>query len=244
MNSEEKLISGNLKLIKERIARAAQKSGRKPEEIKLIAVSKGVEKDRITEAVISGHMLFGENYVQELKTKIEELKSDSSLAPYLKSLEFHFIGALQTNKVKYLPELVTMIQSVDRISIAGEIEKRFGNEGKDIDVLAEVNTGGEESKAGCAINDLPALVQGIMNLPHLKLRGLMTMPPQFENPEDSRKYFIRLRELNERLKLDFPELKNKMTELSMGMSNDFEVAVQEGATMVRVGTGIFGNRNC
>jgi pyridoxal phosphate enzyme (YggS family) len=159
----------------------------------------------------------------------------------MKLVEWHFIGALQSNKVKYIAGLVTLIHSVDRFSLAMEIEKQWGKLGKICNILVEVNVSGEKTKAGTSRAEAMQLVEGIAKMPHLRIKGLMTMPPFFDEPELARPYFRELRELA--AMIDACKITNvEMRELSMGMSGDFEAAIEEGATLVRVGSAIFGSR--
>lgn len=213
----------------ERIESAAQKAGRDPGEVKLVAVSKTVEVDRIREAIEAGVSILGENYVQEAQKKIEGIDRDIS---------WHFIGHLQSNKAKYAIRLFDMIHSVDSIPLAEELNRRAEKEGRAIDVMIEVNLSGETTKFGAEEEKAFDLARKIVDLKNLSLIGLMTMPPYFDDPELSRPYYVRLRQLKEKMTREGILLK----ELSMGMSNDFEVAIEEGATYVRVGTAIFGAR--
>lgn len=223
-------ISENLTKIHDRIKRAARKSGREADEITLLAVTKTVEPKDIKKAAAFGVRDFGENYVQEAEEKIKKLKN--------KSLKWHFIGHLQKNKAKFAVELFDVIETVDNVNLAKEINKRAE---KPIDVLIEVNVAGESSKAGIGIDEAVDLARGISGMANLRLKGLMTIPPYNEDPERSRPYFVTLRRLAERINKErLPGV--SMRELSMGMSNDFEVAIEEGATIVRVGTAIFGER--
>lgn len=220
-------IAENLKEVLERISAAARKSGRSGADVRLVAVSKTHPASVIMEAYQAGHKIFGENYAQELKEKSAQLPQD---------IEWHFIGALQTNKVKMVIDKTAMIHSLDRVSLAQEIEKRAT---KPVPVLIEVNLAGEETKSGVAPNEVERLIESVRNFTKIEVMGLMTMPPFFDDPEMARPYFARLRELRDEL------AKNtglKLHELSMGMSGDFETAVEEGATIVRVGTAIFGER--
>lgn len=223
-------ISKNISVIKELIARAATRAGRKADDITLIAVSKFFHPDEIRAAYECGQRIFGESYAQELKAKSQEL-SDLDI-------EWHFVGHLQKNKAKFVTPISSYIQSIDSIELAETIDRRASNS---IDCLIEVNLAQESSKSGIDPSAVIALAEGISAFKNIKLKGLMTIPPYDNNPESSRKYFIALRNLldktNESLKLDQPLL-----ELSMGMSTDFEVAISEGATMVRIGTSIFGER--
>jgi len=214
-----------------RVAQAAARSGRKGEEIRLIAVGKTKPAEMIGEAIEAGLSVFGENYVQEAEEKIRAFPQ----------AEWHFIGKLQRNKVKKAVSLFSWIQTVDSLSLLAEISRRAGEAGKVLPVLAEVNLAGEASKAGMDPEALAELIGAAPGLPGISLRGLMAIPPWTEDPEESRPYFIRLRELLAECASRGGAGK-QMTELSMGMSNDFEAAIEEGATMVRVGTAIFGSR--
>lgn len=214
-----------------RVAQAAERSGRKGEEIRLIAVGKTKPAELIGEAIEAGLAVFGENYVQEAEEKIRAFPQ----------AEWHFIGKLQRNKVKKAVSLFSWIQTVDSLSLLTEISRRAGEAGKVLPVLAEVNLAGEASKAGMDPEALSGLVEAAPGLPGIRLRGLMAIPPWTEDPEESRPYFIRLRELLAEC-VSRGGAGPQMTELSMGMSNDFEAAIEEGATMVRVGTAIFGSR--
>ena len=225
-------IRENIEGIQARIAAACARVGRNPAEVRLVAVSKTKPAALIEEAAAAGQRLFGENYVQEFADKAEQVR-----AP----VEWHFIGALQSNKVKYLRGKVTMIHSLDRLSLAEEINRQWAKLDRPVDVLLEVNLGDESSKAGTGAEEAIELVRRVAELPFLRLRGLMALPPWLDDPEEVRPYFRRLRELARRIEaLNIPGV--TMAELSMGMSNDFEVAVEEGATLVRVGTAIFGGR--
>jgi pyridoxal phosphate enzyme (YggS family) len=225
-------IAENLKTIVDRIAAAAQRAGRDPSSIKLVAVTKTVDVERIREAAAAGAVILGENRVQEAKGKIEKLGRIAS---------WHLIGHLQTNKAKYAVRLFDMIHSVDSIELADEIDRQAAKLGKIQDVLIEVSIAGEASKAGVDLAGAVGLVRAAANLKNISINGLMTIPPFLDNPEEVRPYFRALRELAANIaKEDIPRV--SLRELSMGMSGDFEVAVEEGATMVRVGSAIFGER--
>jgi pyridoxal phosphate enzyme (YggS family) len=216
----------------DRIASAAKRAGRDPSSIRLVVVTKTIDRGRIREAVAAGAAILGENRVQEAKEKVEALGRIAS---------WHLIGHLQTNKAKFAVKLFELIHSVDNLELAAEIDRQAAKIGKVQDILIEVNIAGEASKAGMAVNEAPGLVRAAAQLKNIAVKGLMTMPPYSENPEDSRSYFRKLRELAETIKKEkSPNV--LMTELSMGMSGDFEVAVEEGATLARVGTAIFGAR--
>ncbi len=212
-----------------RIEKAARRVGRDPSEIKLVAVSKTVEPARIKEAIGAGVSILGENYVQEAKKKIEEIG---------RPVAWHFIGHLQSNKAKYAVQFFDMLHSLDSIPLAEELNRRAEQIGRVLKVMIEVNISGEATKFGTDEGKILNLAKRILQLNHLSLEGLMTMPPYFDSPEMSRPYYIKLRELKERLVREGIPMK----ELSMGMSNDFEIAIEEGATYVRVGTAIFGPR--
>jgi pyridoxal phosphate enzyme (YggS family) len=222
-------IKENLLGVMEKIEKAARKVGRDPNEIKLVAVSKTVEAARIKEAIEAGASILGENYVQEAQKKIEEIGHPVS---------WHFIGHLQSNKAKYAIRLFDMIHSLDSIPLAEELNRRAEQADRVIKVMVEVNLSKEATKFGTDEETVLNLAKRIHHLNHLYLEGLMTMPPYFDSPEMSRPYYIELRELKERMVKEGILMK----ELSMGMSNDFEIAIEEGATYVRVGTAIFGAR--
>jgi PLP dependent protein len=217
-------IRANVERVQERVARAAERGGRRPEDVLLIAVSKTVEVDRIRQAVAAGIRALGENRVQEAKEKVAILGRP---APW------HLIGHLQTNKVKDALTLFDVIHSIDRLDLARECDRRASASGRVVDALLEVNVAGEASKGGFAPGEVAAALDSLARLDHLRLHGLMAIPPVVENAEDSRAWFRDLRALAER---------HGLKQLSMGMSADFEVAIEEGATMVRVGTAIFGAR--
>ncbi|MEA2014474.1 MAG: YggS family pyridoxal phosphate-dependent enzyme, partial [Thermodesulfobacteriota bacterium] len=199
---------------------------------RLMAVTKTVDDDRILEAIEAGVDIMGENYVQEAKRKIEKMDVD---------VKWHMIGHLQSNKAKYAVRLFDMIHSVDRMGLAIELDKRSAAAGRVMDILVEVNVSGEESKNGISPDGALELIRRISLLDNLSIRGLMTMPPWFDDPEDARPYFVALRELRDKIVEE--DIKGvEMKELSMGMSGDYLVAVEEGATIVRVGTAIFGVR--
>ncbi len=214
-------VRTNLERVRERIARAAERSGRRPEEILLVGVSKTVPAERVREAIEAGIPALGENRVQEATLKISVLG---------RPVPWHLIGHLQTNKVKDALELFDVIQSVDRIPLALELSRRAT---RPLEVLAEINLGEEPSKTGFAPAEVKRAIDTIAGLPGLRLRGLMAIPPSVTAPEEARRWFRALRELRDQVGL---------AELSMGMSADLEVAIEEGATMVRVGTAIFGER--
>lgn len=228
-------IAGALHNVQEEINNAAIKAARSPDEIKLVAVSKTVELKKIVEAVRSGVTILGENRVQEAKAKITELGlKNKDLKP-----EWHLIGSLQKNKVKVAVQLFDLIHSVDSIALAEEINIQSQRIGKAQRVLVQVKLADEVTKHGVSAEGVMELLEKVYEMDYLKLEGLMTIPPFFEDPEDSRPYFSWLRELYGKARAGG----FRLNELSMGMSNDFKVAIEEGATMVRVGTAIFGERN-
>ena len=214
---------------------AALRAGRNPEDITLMAVTKLHTVDEINEAIDAGATDIGENKVQELLSKYEDVKP----------VRWHLIGHLQTNKVKQIIDKVVMIHSVDSLHLAEEINKRAGNAGLVMDILIEINVGEEETKTGIQAEELMDLAKKITDTcENVRLRGVMCIPPYGEDPEVSRKYFIETRELFEKLQqLGLPEDRALIDTLSMGMSGDYETAVEEGSTIVRVGSAIFGKRN-
>jgi PLP dependent protein len=226
-------LRNNIKSVRERIENAAKRAGRNQDDIKLVAVTKGVEPERMIEAVSLGIHTFGENYAQEFRLKKEIIDTTVS-----ENVEWHFIGKLQRNKVKYIVGDVEMIHSLDSMTVAREIEKRATSLGIKSRVLIEVDTGEEETKGGVRRDGVERFLKELQGFHSIEVHGLMTMPPYFDDPESARSYFITLRELRDRLSLEYSELR----ELSVGMSGDFEVAIEEGATLVRVGTAIFGQR--
>ena len=228
----ESTVRTNIERIRNRIAGAALRSRRNVSDIRLMAVTKTVDDDRIMSAIDAGVDIIGESYVQEAKRKIEKMG---------KGVEWHMIGYLQSNKAKYAIRLFDMIHSVNRMDLAVELDRRAGLAGCRMKILVEVNTSGEKSKSGVDHPEAIQLIKEIASLEHLTIRGLMTMPPWFDDPEDARPYFATLRHLRDRvMEEQIPGV--EMIELSMGMSGDFEVAVEEGATIVRVGRSIFGER--
>jgi pyridoxal phosphate enzyme (YggS family) len=225
-------VEDNIRYTREMMAEAARRSGRPASAIRLMAVTKTVDDDRILAAMRAGVEIIGENYVQEAKRKIEKLG---------KASEWHLIGRLQTNKAKYAVHLFDMIHSVDRGELAAELDRRARTAGRIIPILIEVNISGEQSKSGVPLVEAIALVRATALLQNLSIQGLMTMPPWFDDPEESRPYFHALRELRDKIAGEaIPRV--EMRELSMGMTDDYIVAIEEGATIVRIGRGIFGNR--
>jgi hypothetical protein len=217
-------IRANLDRVRERVTRAAERAGRRASDVLLIGVSKTVDVARIRQAIDAGVAALGENRVQEARDKVKELG---------RPVPWHLIGHLQTNKVRDALELFDVIHSLDRLDLAKELDKRARTRGRTVDVLVEVNVAAEASKGGVAPDGLGELLEAVAAMPSLKVRGLMAIPPEAKDPDDSRVWFRALRKLAER---------HGFSELSMGMSGDFEVAIEEGATMVRVGTAIFGPR--
>jgi len=228
-------IADALKKVQEAVVKAAVRTGRDADGIRLVAVTKTVGSDRIAEAAAAGARIFGENRVQEARQKITNLKSEISNL----SAEWHLIGSLQKNKAKTAVRLFDLIQSVDSYELAAILDKCAGQENAVQRILVQVKLSAEESKHGISENDLFGLLEKVCALEHLRVEGLMTIPPYFDDPEQSRPYFRRLQDLRDRaVQRGF-----YLPELSMGMSNDYEVAVEEGATLVRVGTAIFGERS-
>ena len=224
-------ITANISEIRERIARAAEKSGRKPEDILLIAVTKLHDPDEMEEAIAAGVTDIAENKVQEIQHKFDQIHLP---------VRWHLIGHLQTNKVKYIIDKVVMIHSVDSLRLAQEIDKRAEAAGKTMDVLIQVNAAHEESKFGADPADVPQLAADIASsCPHVRIRGLMHIAPYAEDPEEVRPYFREVKALYDELAGIYPGFRY----LSMGMSHDFETAIEEGANIVRIGTSIFGERD-
>jgi hypothetical protein len=223
-------IRDNLARTKEEMEEVAIKSGRKPEEIKLVAVSKTQPLGKVLEAYDAGHRLFGENRVQEAIPKIQDSPDD---------IEWHLIGHLQTNKAKKAASAFNIIESVDSIKLASALEKEASNLVAPLDILLQVDLAGEETKFGVEESSLFEFIDFILSCENLKSKGLMCIPPFFTNPEDSRPFFRRMFVLFEKVNSKYASY---LTELSMGMSNDYKVAIEEGATIVRIGTAIFGER--
>jgi hypothetical protein len=228
-------IASNLSEIRARMEQAARRAGRDPAEVALMAVSKTHPAAAIAEAISAGQLLFGENRVQEFAAKREQLPSQTAGAM------FHFIGHLQSNKATRAVELFDAIDSVDSLRLAERLNQEAERQGRKLDALIEVNVGGEAAKAGAdpASEELRSLLDAQPRLPNLAIRGLMTVPPYTEDPEGARPFFLRLRQLRDRLRASTGLA---LPQLSMGMSHDFEVAIEEGSTCVRVGTAIFGAR--
>ncbi len=221
--------------VRRRIKDAAERSGRDPSEISLLAVTKRHDLGVVKQAIEAGLTLFGENYVQEAKEKIQ------GLGDLRASTTWHFIGHLQRNKARLAVQLFDCIQTVDNLRLAEALNRRARDVGKRMPVLCQVNLAGEEQKSGAGPEVLEELIQRIMDLSSLELQGLMLIPPFSPDPENVRPWFRRLRELRDDLESRLG-LAGRLKELSMGMTHDFEVAVEEGATIVRVGTALFGPR--
>jgi hypothetical protein len=227
------MILKNIEIVQENIKKACAKSGRSPEEITLIAVSKTKPYTDIEAALPSGILDYGENKVQELCDKFDILP---------KNIRWHMIGHLQRNKVKYLVGKTFLIHSVDSLRLAEQIEKEYAKKDCHADILVEVNMAQEESKFGITANETEELIRAIAQFPHVHIKGLMTIAPFTDNPETNRVYFRNMKKLSVDIKAK--NIDNvSMSVLSMGMTGDYQVAIEEGATMVRVGTGIFGERN-
>lgn len=226
-------ISQNLKEVEKRIAAACERAGRSREEVTLIAVSKTKPVEMIEKCIDNGITIFGENKVQELCEKYEVLP---------KELHWHMIGHLQRNKVKYIVDKTVLIHSVDSLRLAETISAEAAKKNVSVPVLIEVNVAEEESKFGIAVADAETLIRQIALLPGISVRGLMTIAPYTENPEDNRSIFRVLKQLS--VDIERKNIDNvSMNVLSMGMTGDYETAIEEGATIVRVGTGIFGARD-
>ena len=227
-------ITQNIEEIRGRMAQAAVRSGRKPEDVLLIAVTKLHEPDEIEEAIAAGVTDIAENKVQEIQKKFDQIHSP---------VNWHLIGHLQTNKVKYIIDKVVMIHSVDSVHLAQEIDKRAAAAGRTMDVLLQVNAAHEESKFGLDPKDVPQVFREILDsCPNVKIRGLMHIAPWSEDPEEIRPYFKEVKDLFDTLAAEeHPNADFKY--LSMGMSHDFETAIEEGANIIRVGTSIFGERD-
>lgn len=226
-------IAENIKEVESKVAAAAQRSGRKREDILLLAVSKTQPVEIIRQAVACGLTALGENKVQEIMDKYE---------PMGEGVHWHLIGHLQTNKVKYIIDKVDMIHSVESLKLAEEIEKRAASKNLIMDILVEVNMADEESKFGITPNRAEEFIRELAKKEHLRVRGLMTVAPFVENSEENREYFRQMRQLQ--VDINAKKIDNiVMDVLSMGMTGDYEIAIEEGATIVRVGTGIFGERD-
>lgn len=223
------MIEENFAYVRRRIAEAAEAAGRDPSSILLVAITKGVSAPQIRQAYALGQRDFGENRADEALSKFEQLAD-------LSEIRWHFVGRLQRNKVKTLVRSQPVIHSVDRIELAEEIAKWFD---RPVQIMIEVNVGGESQKGGVAPSGLENLIRGALGLPHIEVAGLMTMAPQVAEPEQARPYFRKLAEIRGEMKEKFPAA--MIHHLSMGMSQDYGVAIEEGATMVRIGRAIFGH---
>ncbi|MBT8351703.1 MAG: YggS family pyridoxal phosphate-dependent enzyme [Deltaproteobacteria bacterium] len=227
-------LKRNLKNVMDRINQATVASGRDPESVRLVAVSKTIPAETVKRAIDAGANILGENYIQEAKSKFDDLISYP--------VSWHFIGHLQTNKAKYAVRIFDLIHSVDSFKLALELNKHAGKTGKIQHILIQVNVAGESSKSGISTQDTMNLIKKISALKNLAIKGLMTMPPFFNEPEKVRPFFKDLRNLRDTIRSE--RIDNvDMEELSMGMTGDFEAAIEEGATLVRIGTAIFGERN-
>jgi len=224
-------IAENLERVRKQIVAASKKSGRNVDDLELIAISKTHDAVKVREAIEAGQTLFGESRVQEARVKIPELPSN---------LRWHFVGHLQKNKIRHALPLFELIHSVDSLALAQDINRIAEEDGLHPRVLLEVNVAGEGSKFGFTPEKLRKDLENLLALPRLSILGLMTIPPIADEAEASRKYFVELRELRDRLQTEFHV---DLAQLSMGMTQDFAIAVEEGATLVRVGTAIFGERS-
>jgi len=227
------MISERVAHIRARITAAAARSGRAPEAVKIVAAAKGQSREKIEEAINAGIRIIGHNYVQEA------VREEPSI--HMPDFEVHFIGHLQRNKAGRAVELFHVIQTLDDEKLAADLDRRAAAIGREIGVMIQVSLAGESQKSGMIPDGVESLLEGVRKLKALRLLGLMTMPPFFDEPERARPFFARLRELREHL-ISKGVLETRMNELSMGMTGDFEVAVEEGATMVRIGTALFGPR--
>jgi hypothetical protein len=223
-------IADNLERVRKQIADAAAKSGRSADDVELVAITKTHPAEKVREAIEAGQTLFGESRVQEARAKIPEMAS---------AIRWHFVGHLQKNKIRHALPLFEMFHSIDSLALAQDMNRIAEEEGMHPRVLLEVNVAGEGSKFGFAPDKLREQMEELLALPRLSILGLMTIPPLAEEADASRKHFVALRELRDRLQTEF---RVDLAQLSIGMTNDFPIAVEEGATLVRVGTAIFGNR--
>ena len=227
------MVAENLRQVRKNIDEACRSAGRDPGEVTLIAVSKTKPVPLLQEAYEAGARCFGENKVQEIMDKYPLLPPD---------IQWHMIGHLQRNKVKYIVDKAALIHSVDSLRLAQTIEQEAAKHDVRVPILFEVNVAGEESKFGLKTTEVLPLVRTVSAFPHIEIRGLMTIAPYVNNPEENRQYFRELKKLS--VDIAAENINNvTMSVLSMGMTGDYQVAVQEGATMVRVGTGIFGERD-
>jgi pyridoxal phosphate enzyme (YggS family) len=233
------MLQDNLTTIINRINAAALRANRPPADIKLLAVSKRIPSEKVLTAINYGHYTFGENYVQEALDKIPFIRKNKGE----NEISFHFIGKLQSNKARKAAELFDVIETIDSIKLAKTLEKHLASSHKTLTAYLQVNIGKEEQKSGVMPENCEQILDQLVQLQHLKITGLMTMPPYFPDPEDVRPYFRKLRQLSEKLTAKGLIGQLRPVELSMGMSGDFEVAIEEGATVVRIGTAIFGSRD-
>ena len=236
-------IKDNVKNVREQIAAAAKKSGREESDILLVAVTKTRSAEEIVEAIKCGVVYLGENKVQEITAKFEpvvELLGDASVLPDVK---WHMIGHLQSNKVKYIIDKVDMIESIDSIKLAVEVDRRAKSIGRTVDVLIQVNAAEEESKFGITIDETIPLIERVLDsCENISIKGLMSIAPIAEDPNDIRQYFSQVKVLFDKIATDMSAKNLEMKFLSMGMTHDFETAIEEGSNLVRIGTGIFGER--
>lgn len=227
------MIADNLQIVRRNIYTTAERCGRDPQKIRLVAVTKTFPVTVMKEAMAFGQFLFGENYIQEAEKKYADLDS---------RVQLHFIGHLQSNKAHIAARIFRMIETVDRLKLAHSLHRHLIESGRTMDILIQVNIGRDEKKSGVAPEEAENLLKQIAPLTTLRIRGLMTMPPYSEEPENGRPYFRALRHLAEDLQKKELFHDNHCVELSMGMSGDYPVAIEEGATLIRVGTAIFGHR--
>ncbi|MFH0825363.1 MAG: YggS family pyridoxal phosphate-dependent enzyme [Pseudomonadota bacterium] len=227
------MIAENLAGIRRRVRDAALRSGRDPESIKIVAAAKGQEISKVREAVASGIGIIGDNYVREAQERKGLLSAPD--------VELHMIGHLQRNKAGKAVELFNVVQTVDDVRLAEDLSRRAGAVGRTLGAMIQVNIGAEPQKSGIAAAETTGLVESVRSLPHIRLLGLMTMPPFFDDPEAARPFFAGLREIRDRL-ISTGTLTSDMNQLSMGMTGEFEAAIEEGATLVRIGTALFGPR--
>lgn len=224
----------NIERITARIAQAARQCGRNPDTIRLVAVSKTKPVEMVRAAIDAGAKIIGENYVQEAREKYHALGAHP--------VSWHFIGHLQSNKAKYVVRMFDLIHSVDSVKLARELDKQARNIDKIQNILIQVNIAQEAAKSGASAGDTRQLIEAIAPLSHVRIKGLMTLPPFFNDPLQARPYFKALRQLRDDIRgHDIPNV--SLDELSMGMTGDFEVAIAEGATLVRIGTALFGRRD-
>ncbi|MEJ2038277.1 MAG: YggS family pyridoxal phosphate-dependent enzyme [Desulfosarcinaceae bacterium] len=226
-------LGNRYKAILERMAGAAARAGRDPASVRLVAVSKTKPAEQVRHAAAAGAEIFGENYIQEARDKFNALTD--------LPLQWHFIGHLQSNKAKFAIRLFDLVHTVDSVHLALALNKHAAGVGKVQEILIQVNISGEATKSGTTEKNVQGLIESTLEMPNLKVRGLMTLPPFFDAPEKARPFFAGLRMLRDRLQAAFGDKVN-LKELSMGMTGDFEVAIEEGATLVRIGTALFGER--